>query len=153
MELFRTKNAKYKFYSTPNIEYIKFNDDNLFFKNTIKNHDFSIIKSEIIDAELKGVVRTITGIKKSGTPLKTTFIENLTLTIKTKDKNIVIYPNIEIKQIKSINVYLKIINEKELIKLQIDLYKKHFINFSISFESDNDYESILLVDELNNYAS
>lgn len=153
MELFRTKNAKYKFYSNPNIEYITFNDDNLFFKNTIRNNDFSLVKSEIINVELKGIVKTITGVKKSGTPLETIFVENLTLIIKTKDKSFVIYPHIKIKQIKNINDCLKIINVEDLIKLQINLYKKHFDNFSVSFESDSHYESILLAKELNNYIS
>jgi len=155
MEFFRTKKAKYKFYSTPNIEYITFNDDSLFIKNTIRNNDFSLVKSEIINTEFKGIVRTIeiNNVKKSGAPSVTTFIENLTLTIETKDKNFVIYPDTKIKQIKSINTCLKMMNEIDLIKLQIDLYKKHFNNFNVSFEFDSHYESILLAEELNNYVS
>lgn len=157
MELFRTKKAKYKFYSTPNIEYITFNDDNLFFKNTIKNNDVLIKKSDIIDVELKGIVRTITGVKKSRTPLETTFIEHLTLTIETKDEKFVIYPNIKVEQIKrqlkNIISYIEIMDIEELTKLQIDLYKKHFTNFSATFKSDNDYNSTLLACKLNDYAS
>lgn len=157
MELFRTKKAKFIFYSTPNIEYITFNDDNLFFKNTISNNDFSVMKSEIIDIELKGTIKTITSVKKSGTPLRVTFIENLILTIKTKDKDFEIYPDIKIKQvkrqIKDINTTIKMMDYGELIKLQIALYKKHFVNFRAKFKSDNDSKSLLLASELNNYTS
>ena len=157
MELFRTKKAKSIFYSTPNIEYITFNDDNLFFKNTISNNDFSVMKSEIIDIELKGTIKTITSVKKSGTPLRVTFIENLILTIKTKDKDFEIYPDIKIKQvkrqIKDINTTIKMMDYGELIKLQIALYKKHFVNFRAKFKSDNDSKSLLLASELNNYTS
>lgn len=157
MELFRTKKAKSIFYSTPNIEYITFNDDNLFFKNTISNNDFSVMKSEIIDVELKGTVKTITSVTKSGTPLRVTFIENLILIIKTKDKDFEIYPDIKIKQvkrqIKDINTTIKMMDYGELIKLQIALYKKHFVNFRAKFKSDNDLKSLLLASELNNYTS
>lgn len=41
MELCRTKKARCEFYTTPNIKYITFYNNNLFFKNTIKNSDFS----------------------------------------------------------------------------------------------------------------
>mgnify|MGYP004657670711 FL=1 len=149
MELCRTKMARHKFYTTPNIKYITFNNNNLFFKNTIKNNDFSIMKSEIINAELKGIVRTITATRKSGAPLVTTFIENLTLTIETKDKKFIIYPAVKINQTKK-----QIIgNEEEIIKLQIDLYKKYFLYFVAVFESDNAPESTILAFKLNNYNS
>ena len=79
------------------------------------------------------------------------------MTIKTKDKNIVIYPDVKIehmkRQIKNINTVLKMMDKGELIKLQIDLYKRHFINFSTAFRTDNNYESILFAEELNNYIS
>lgn len=44
-------------------------------------------------------------------------------------------------------------NEEEIIKLQIDLYQKHFLNFVTAFESDNAPKSKIIAFELNNYNS
>ena len=46
-----------------------------------------------------------------------------------------------------------IMNEEEIIKLQIDLYQKHFLNFVTAFESDNAPKSKIIAFELNNYNS
>ena len=133
MEIIRTIKSRHVFYSTPNIEYIKLNSDEIFFKNTCPNYDFSIKKSDIISVILDGKVNSVSGIKKSGTPHVTTFVEKLTLTIKTANESYTIYPQIKRKQLPKGMI---ILDEFELLKNQIEFYKNYFDNFYVLFDFD-----------------
>ncbi len=131
MEIFRTIKCRHKFYSTPNVEYIKLNDDNIFFKNTCKNCDFTIQKSEVESVLLDGKVNTFNNAVGKGSSRQTTYIENLTMTIKTTKGNFVIYPAIKLKQVKEF-----FIDEIGILKQQIQLYKNYFGNFNVNFDSE-----------------
>ena len=131
MELFRYKKCKRKFRSTPNIEYIQLNDDEIFFKNTCPNLDFTINKPDIVNVILYGKVKSVSSITKFGTPRVFTYIENLTLTIKTAKKSYTIYPQIKSKNLSKGKLML---DEIELLKQQIAFYKSYFDNIDVLFD-------------------
>ncbi|MBR1424140.1 hypothetical protein IJ579_01100 [bacterium] len=130
MEFFRYKKAKQKFYSTPNIEYIKLNDEEIFIKNTYPKLDFSIRRSDIVNVILDGKVKSVSYLKATRTPGVATYIENLTLTIKTTNESYTIYPQIKSKHIPKNEL---VIDEIELLKQQIAFYKSYFDNIDVRF--------------------
>ena len=130
MELFRYKKGKHKFYSTPNIEYIKLNSDDIFFKNTCPNLDFTIKKSDIVNVILEGKVKSVSYLRATHTPGVATYIENHTLTIKTTSESYTIYPQIKLKQLSKKEL---VIDEIELLKQQIAFYKSYFDNIDVLF--------------------
>ena len=145
MELFRYKKCKHKFYSNPNIEYIKLNDDEIFFKNTCPNLDFTIKKQDILNVILNGEVKSVSTVTKYGTPRVATYIENLTLTIKTTNENYTIYPQIKSKHLSKKEL---VIDEFELLKQQIAFYKSYFDNIDVLFDyggTDTYSETISMV--------
>lgn len=145
MELFRYKKCKHKFYSTPNIEYIKLNSDNIFFKNTCPNLDFTIKKSDIANVILDGNVKSVSYLKATHRPEVTTYIENLTLTIKTNSESYTIYPQIKSKHLSKKEL---VIDEIELLKQQIAFYKSYFDNIDVLFDyggTDTISEAISMV--------
>ena len=147
-ELYRHKKYKSIFYSTPNIEYIKLNDDEIFVKNTCKNHDFSIKKRDIVNVFLYGDVKSFYYLKATRTPASGSYIENLTLIIKTKNENYTIYPQIKSKSL--IKKY-KYLDDFILLKAQISFYKKYFNRISINFNYNKaDTLSMIKVSELEN---
>lgn len=141
MELFRYKKCKPQFYSTPNIEYIRLNEDNVFFKNTCPNYDFTIKKHDIINVILQGDVKTFSYIRHLPTPGIITYVENVTLTIKTTNESYTIYPDTKSKHIRNGVI--------ELLKQQIAFYKSYFTNIDIMF-SGTDTISESIAYELNN---
>lgn len=146
MELYRYKKCKRAFYSTPNIEYIKLNSDEIFFKNTCQNYDFSVKKSDIISVILNGKVNSVSGINPTGTPRVTTFVENLTLTIKTVNDSYTICPQIKQKQLPKGVI---ILDEIELLKQQIEFYRSYFDNFNVLLDfagTDTLSEAVSIVD-------
>ncbi len=155
MELYRYKKCKHKFYSTPNIEYIQLNDDEIFLKNTCPNHDFTIRKQDIINVIIDGEIKSVSHLKATGTPGTVTYIKNLTLTIKTAKESYTIYPQIKSKNLSKEKLML---DEIELLKEQIAFYKNYFENVDVMFDfagADNFTESISIVKayELENGAS
>lgn len=135
--LYRYKKSRKIFYSTPNIEYVKFNDDNIFFKNTCPNHDITIKKSDVISVSLTGNIVTAPGATGRGTFSSKTVIEKFTMTIKTAQNSFTFYPNVKMKQIIHRKWY-EIIENLELYSLQIAFYKKYFnyLDIDIKFNSD-----------------
>lgn len=152
VELVRYKRCKREFYSMPNIEYIQLNDDEIFFKNTCPNNDFTIKKQDITRVVLNGEVKSVSYLKATHTPGITTYVENLTLTIKTANETYTIYPQIKLKHIPKKEL---VIDEFELLKKQIDFYKSYFDNIDILFDfggtgSISKATSIVKVYELEN---
>lgn len=131
MELIRYKRGKQEFYSKPNIEYIQLNNNEIFFKNTCPNNDFTIKKQDIIQVILDGEIKSVSNLKATRTPDVLTYVENLTLTIKTANKSYTIYPQIKLKQIPKRELF---IDEIELLKQQIAFYKGYFDNIDILFD-------------------
>ena len=131
MELFRYKKCKQKFYSTPNIEYIKLNSDDIFFKNTCPNLDFTINKSDIVNVIIDGKVKSVSYLKATHTHGVAAYIENLTLTIKTNSESYTIYPQVKSKHLSK----KKLVNDEiELLKEQIAFYKSYFDNIDVLFD-------------------
>ena len=118
MEVSRTIKNRNKFYSEPNIEYIKLNNDEIYFKNTHSDKDIKIKKSDITRALLNGDVKTTMGISFAKTPKTSTYIENLVLTIKTNNENYTIFPKIY---------------DNDTLKQQIAFYKSYFENIDVLF--------------------
>ena len=119
IELYRYKKFRKDFYSTPHIEYIKLNSNGVFFKNTCKNHDFIIRRSEVTEVVLNGNIKPYT----STSGFDTTSVENLTMTIKTQNNTYTIYPQIKYEQVK------RYIDPIDLLQHQIAFYKGYFNNF------------------------
>jgi hypothetical protein len=130
MEMFRTIKSRREFYSTPNIEYIKLNDEDIFFKNTCKNCNITIKKSDVESVLLDGNVNTFNNPVGKGSSRQTTYVENLKMTIKTTKGEFIIYPQIKLKQVKGLR--FDYIN---LLKQQIQFYKNYFDNFNINIDS------------------
>ncbi len=130
MELIRYKREKRKFYSIPNIEYIQLNNNEIFFKNTCPNNDFTIKKQDIINVTLDGEIKSVLCIKVTRTPQVITYVEDLTLTIKTANTSYTIHPAIKLKHIPKEKI---VIDEIELLKQQIASYKSYFDNIDITF--------------------
>ena len=131
MELIRYQRAKQKFYSIPNIEYIQLNNNEIFFKNTCPNNDFTIKKQDIVHVILDGKVKSVKYLKATYTPGVVTYVENLTLTIKTATKSYTIHPHIKSKHIPKEEL---VIDEIELLKRQIAFYKGYFDNIDVMFD-------------------
>lgn len=145
MELIRYKMAKQKFYSIPNIEYIQLNSNEIFFKNTCPNNDFTIEKQDIVHVILDGKVKSATYLKATRTPDVVTYVENLTLTIETATKSYTIHPQIKSKHIPKEEL---VIDEIELLKRQITFYKNYFDNIDVMFDfegTDTMSEAISMV--------
>lgn len=119
MEFFKCQKSRWEFYSNPNIKYIKLYDDEIFFKNTCSNHDFTIKKRDIVEVILEGKVIRVSDINDvAGIYKPKVYITNSTLTIKTKNQQYTIYPNIT------------------KIKRQINFYESYFNNFHVLLNSD-----------------
>lgn len=133
MELVRYKTCKRKFYLEPNIEYIKLNEDEIFFKNTCSNRDFVVPKQDIIEVILDGQIKSVPFIASMGNCSLSNYVEHLTLTVKTKNEIYTICPQIKLK-----HVFCKkpVIDKIELLKQQISFYKSYFINFNVLFDFD-----------------
>lgn len=131
MEFYRYKKCKQKFYSTPNIEYIKLNSDDIFFKNTCPNLDFTINKSDIVNVIIDGKVKSVSYLKATRTPGVAAYIENLALTIKTNSESYTIYPQVKSKHLSKKQL---VIDEIELLKEQIAFYKSYFDNIDVLFD-------------------
>ena len=131
MELIRYNRCKREFYSTPNIEYIKLNNDEIFFKNTCPNRDFTIRKQDITKVFLNGKVKSVSYVKATRTLGVMTYVENVTLTIKTTNDCYTIYPQIKLKHNRQKEL---LFYEIELLKQQIAFYKSYFDNIDILFD-------------------
>lgn len=125
--IFRYLKNKREFYSTPNIEYVCFNDDSIFFKNTCSEYDFSINKSDVVSVLLRGNVNTLHS-QKGGE--SSTYVENFSLEIKTAQNSYIFYPNVKKKQIIQRKWY-EFVDNVELYKQQIAFYKKYFDNIKL----------------------
>ena len=123
MEFYRYKKCKREFYSTPNIEYIELNEDEIFFKNTFASHNFTLKKQDIQNVILDGKIMSVSHLKGV-----VTYVENLTLTIKATDESYTIYPKIKSKKIPKEE---RFVDEIELLKEQIAFYKSYFDKIDI----------------------
>jgi len=80
---------------------------------------------------LNGEVKSVLTITKNGTPRVTTYVEKLTLTIKTANESYTIYPQIKLKDLSKKEL---VIDEIELLKQQIAFYKSYFDNIDVLFD-------------------
>lgn len=139
LSLFRYLKNKKVFYSTPNIEYLKFNEDNIFFKNTCPNKNLTIKKSDILGVSLSGCIKSFTIVKKGIIPENIILVDNFSMKIKTSSNCYTIYPSIKRKQIKrKWNEVESIFSSDsvEMYELQIAFYKKYFDNIDIDINID-----------------
>jgi len=127
--------SKKEFYTTPNIEYVCFYDDNIFFKNTCPKYDFTINKSDIVSVLLRGYINTLFSQKGFGSSV---YVEHFSMEIKTAQNSYIFYPNVKKAQIIERKWYESIDNI-ELYKQQIAFYKKYFdnIRLDICFNYDD----------------
>ena len=134
MELFRIINNRKDFYLKPNIKYIKLNSDKIFVKNTIDKYDLTIEKSDITDVLLRGTVKTVTGITKNKTPKITSFVENLTMTIKTEKDDYILCPQILARDYLEQGIKISDIDIFVLLKMEITFYKNYFKKVHVHFD-------------------
>ena len=134
MELFRIINNRKDFYLKPNIKYIKLNSDKIFVKNTIDKYDLTIEKSDITDVFLSGTVKTVTGITKNKTPKITSFVENLTMTIKTEKDDYILCPQILARDYLEQGIKISDIDIFVLLKMEITFYKNYFKKVHVHFD-------------------
>lgn len=128
MEFYRYKKCKREFYSKPNIEYIELNEDEIFFKNTFADHNFTLKKYDIKNVILKGKIMSVSYLKATHTLGVNSYVENLTLTINTSDESYTIYPQIKSNKISIDECFL---DQIELLKQQIAFYKSYFDKIDI----------------------
>ena len=120
METIRTIRNRRAFYTTPNILYIKLNENDVFFKNTIGANDFSLRKSDINKVLLSGTITTQTAPGRSG-GRKITYVKDLELNIETTYDKYTIFPPIY---------------SNKTIDQQIRFYESYFNDFYPLFKSE-----------------
>lgn len=139
LSLFRYLKNRKVFYSSPNIEYLKFNEDNIFFKNTCPNKNLIIKKSDILSVSLSGCIKSFTIVKRGFIPENIILVDNFSMKIKTSSSYYTIYPSIKSKQIKRKWNEVESIfgsDSVEMYELQIAFYKKYFDNIDIDINID-----------------
>lgn len=140
--LFKYSKNKKVFYSTPNIEYLKFNEDNIFFKNTCANRDLTIKKSNVLSVSLSGCVKIFPILKKGYILEDLVLVDNFSMQIKTSSNIYTVYPSIKCKQIKrKWNEEAINLDSVDMYELQIAFYKKYFDNIYIDININIDSET------------
>lgn len=89
-------------------------------------------KSEVETVLLDGKVKTFHNPVGKGSSRLITYIENLTMIIKTTKGEFIVYPDTKLKQVKG----FWIDDYTDLLKQEILFYKTYFGNFYINFDSE-----------------